>query len=497
MWADLCQFVEGAGHPRVSVVGDVMLDTYVWGEVSRISPEGPIPVVHVHRKEHRPGGAAGVATMLAALGAQVRCVGAVGDDPAGERLAGQLQEVGVDTSGLITCRDRPTIVKTRCMGCVQTAGRSMQQIVRVDEEDVRSLPDEAAERVIARATAGEDDFLVVEDMSKGLFAPDTVRRIIQWAASQDRLPLVDPGKGDDYGHYRGAGYIVPNRAEAERATGVKLDCEDAYRRAAGILLDELDLQAAIITLDRDGIFYATSGGEQQHVPTRTLEVADVTGAGDIVAAALGFGLAAGSGLSGAVRLANVAAGMEVSRRGATAIGRDELLAELRAHADPASRKIKSREEIKRIVREARSRGQTVAFTNGCFDLLHLGHVELVRHASRQGDLLVVGTNTDRSTRELKGPGRPINTQDVRTRIVAALSDVDYVVLFDEASVLPLIKDIRPDVLVKGGDYGKEGVVGREFVESYGGEVRLAPKVEGLSTTELVERIARNHGTDST
>ena len=303
---------------------------------------------------------------------------------------------------------------------------------------------------------------------------------------------MDPERGEQYARYTGAGFILPNRYEAQQATGIVLDCEEAFRRAALKLLQELELDAVIIKLDRDGIFFANSEGLERHVPTEAREMADVTGAGDMVAAAIGFSVAAGADLPLAVHLANTAAGMEVARRGAATISRAELLEELTARVDPAARKLKGRDEVRRIVQEKRSQGQRIVFTNGCFDLLHLGHVELMRYARSQGDLLIVGVNTDRSARDLKGEGRPINTQQVRTRVLAALGDVDYVVLFDEVSVLPLIREIRPDVLVKGGDYGKGGVVGHEFVESYGGQVKLAPKVEGLSTTELIGRIARDH-----
>jgi len=492
MSGELCDFLEAAGQPHVTVVGDVMLDTYVWGEVSRISPEGPIPVVRVEKKEHRPGGAASVAAMLASLGARVRCVGVIGDDAAGTELRAELDALGVDASWLVTCSDRPTTVKTRYMGFVQSAGRSLQQIVRVDEEKCEPLPAEREEEVFHGCFRDRPDLLIVQDMGKGLLSTRLTVRIITNAKACQTPVLVDPERGLEYSQYQAASYIVPNRFEAQQATGLKLDCEEAYRKAARKLLDDLSLDAAIIKLDREGLFFATSGGLERHVPTRAREVTDVTGAGDMVAAALGFALAAGAELPLAVRLANAAAGMEVSRRGAATIGRDELLEGLRAAEDPAGRKMKSRPEIKRIVEEARAQGQRVVFTNGCFDLMHVGHVELLRYARAQGDVLVVGVNTDRSARQLKGPGRPINTQDVRARILAALSDVDYVVLFDEVSVEPLIEEIRPGVLVKGGDYGREGVVGHELVESYGGEVKLAPKVEGLSTTELIERIARNH-----
>jgi len=488
----LCEFLERAGRPRVCVIGDVMLDTYVWGEVSRISPEGPIPVLRVQKRERRPGGAAGVAAMLSALGARVLCAGAIGDDEAGRRLKDQLAELGIDASGLVTCSDRPTTVKTRYMGFVQSAGRSLQQIVRVDEERCAPLSQRQAAAVLASVRACDAEFMIVQDMAKGLFTPELLKDIISLARDRGMPVLVDPERGEQYARYAGANFILPNRYEAQRATGIQLDCEEAYRRAALKLLRELGLDAAIIKLDREGIFFATSAGLEKHVPTEAREVADVTGAGDMVGAAIGFSLAAGADLPLAVHLANAAAGMEVARRGAATISRAELLEELTARADPAARKLKSRDELRRIVQQKRSQGQKIVFTNGCFDLLHLGHVELVRYARSQGDLLIVGVNTDRSARELKGAGRPINTQQVRTRMLAALSDVDYVVLFDEVSVLPLIREIRPDVLVKGGDYGKEGVVGREFVESYGGQVKLAPKVEGLSTTELIERIARNH-----
>jgi len=239
------------------------------------------------------------------------------------------------------------------------------------------------------------------------------------------------------------------------------------------------------------MFYATADGEERHVPTHPRGVLDVTGAGDMVAAALALAMAGGAPLTLAVELANAAAGMEVALQGAATVSRDDLLAELQAESSPALLKVKGREEVAVALAERRRRGETIAFTNGVFDLLHLGHVELIRFSRAQADCLVVGINSDRSVRELKGAGRPINTQDIRASTLAAMPNVDYVVVFDEVSVLPLVQKVRPDVLCKGGDYGKTGVVGWQFVESYGGRVMLAPKVEGLSTTELIERIAEN------
>jgi len=430
--------------------------------------------------------------MLSALGARVECVGGIADDRAGSDLLGKLDDHDIDTSGIVTCSNRPTTVKTRYMGYVQSAGRSMQQMVRVDEEDCGPLTDEDGRAVLEAVAAADGDFLVVQDMAKGLLNEELLQRLISDARQRGRTVLIDPRRSTDYSAYRGADYVLPNRRETEMATGIRPEGKDACRRAAERLLEDLSLEAALVTLDRDGVFYAGRDGARKHVSTRAREVTDVTGAGDMMAAALGLALADGADLHDAVELANAAAGLEVASQGAVPITRSRLLQELKARSDPAALKIKDRGEIEEIMEQARAEGHRIAFTNGCFDLLHLGHVELIRHARAQGDLLVVGMNDDESARRLKGPGRPVNTEDVRARVLAALGDVDYIVPFPETSVLPLIKDVRPDVLVKGGDYTKEGVVGHDFVTSRGGEVKLAPEVDGFSTTQIIEKIARNN-----
>ncbi len=418
----------------------------------------------------------------------------MGDDAAATELGRELKTCGADTAGLLTCHDRPTTLKTRILGYVQSAGRALQQIVRMDEERTVPISPEQSEQIlrIALDMMQQADLVLIQDMAKGLFSRDLLQAIITEAAGRSKPVIADPERGEDYSGYRGASCLLPNRFEAETVTGISLDGEEAYRQAAGKLIEELALDAAVIKLDREGIFYATAGGEGKHITTRARDVSDVTGAGDMVAAVVALVTAAGGPLEQAVELANIAAGIEVARYGAAPISRSELLEELTAQADPVLRKVKSRDELPETLSLRRQRGEKVVFTNGCFDLLHLGHVELVRFARRQGDCLIVGLNSDRSARELKGPGRPINNQEVRARILCSLADVDYVVLFDEASVEPLIREVRPDVLVKGGDYDKTGVVGHEFVESYGGQVRLAPEVKGLSTTELMRRIAGNN-----
>ena len=490
MQEKLYSLIEKIGHPRVCVVGDLMLDTYVWGQVNRVSPEGPIPVLHVDRKEHRPGGAGSVTAMLRALEAEVTCIGAVGDDLTADELREELENIGADASGLVTCHDRPTIRKTRYLGYVHSAGRGIQQIVRVDEEMTDPLPGKVAEEAFKRVEKELQtaDLLLIQDMAKGFFSLELLQRMIEAAREVDCPVVVDPDRHKDYAGYRHATCLLPNRQEAENATGFQLREEEDYRNATRKLVGEYDLETAVVTLDREGMFYATSDGEENHVATNPRAVLDVTGAGDMVAAMMALALSGGAGVHEAVSLANIAAGLEVSRQGASPVSRAELCAEIQAGFSPAQKKIKSRMELERILSERRKHGETVAFTNGVFDLLHLGHVELIRFASQQADCLVVGMNSDRSVRELKGPSRPINTEDIRAQTMASLPHVDYVVVFDEVSVLPLIKELQPDVLVKGGDYDESGVVGYDFVTSYGGQVKLAPQVEGLSTTEIIRRI---------
>ncbi|MFW6457112.1 MAG: PfkB family carbohydrate kinase [Planctomycetota bacterium] len=490
MHDDLHRLLENMGRPRICVVGDMMLDTYIWGQVRRVSPEGPIPVLHVDRQRNRPGGAGSVAAMLRALETDVSCVGVVGEDRKARDFRYELESIGVDSSGLITCPSRPTTRKTRYLGYVHSAGRGLQQIVRVDEETTEHVSDTVEERVLdqIRCEVEDCDLLVIQDMAKGLFSESLLSNIIQAANEADCPIVVDPDRMKDYAVYSGATCLMPNRQETENATGLSLTDDKAYQSAAHQLLDDVDLDAAVVTLDREGMYYATRSGEEQHIGTNPRSVLDVTGAGDMVVSMMALGLAEGIGIKQAVELANLAAGMEVSRQGATPISRAEILTGMQAESSPAQTKIKSRDELDTILTERRSAGETVAFTNGVFDLLHLGHVELIRYASKQADLLVVGVNSDTSTKKGKGESRPIVPEDIRARTIAAFPNVDYVVVFDEKSVLPLIKKVHPDVIVKGGDYGKKGVVGWEFVESYGGQVKLAPEVDGMSTTELIRRI---------
>lgn len=491
----LAEAIERLGSPHVSVIGDVMLDAYIWGSVERISPEAPIPVVRVRSREERPGGAGNVANMLAKLRARVRCVGVVGDDRAGQTCRSLLEAAGVDCAAVRTVPGRQSTIKTRVMGSVLSAGRAVQQIVRIDEEQTDEVPADCQNVLFSDLAGGlaATDLVLVQDMAKGVLSAPLLRRVIDAAAAAGKPIVVDPAHGRPIEQYRGADVIIPNRREASAVTGERLDSSESLHRAAETIFKTAACRSVIIKLDKDGMYCRSSDGREMLVPTETRQVADVTGAGDMVASVVAIVLASGGEIEDAVRLANVAAGIEVSRVGAAAITRSELAEKIRAIADPASAKIKTVDELLPILDQLRRDGAVIVFTNGCFDLLHVGHVELLKFAGSSGDALVVGLNTDRSIRELKGPGRPVNSEMVRARILAALEDVDYVVLFDEASVEPLIRKLRPDILVKGGQYRLEEVVGYQFVQSYGGRVLRAPHVEGFSTTDIIHKIEGNQG----
>jgi len=494
----LAKIVEGLGAPRALVVGDMILDRYVWGNANRISQEAPIPVLSVVRKEWRPGGAANVANALAALGARVTVCGVAGRDDDGELLAENLRQLTQGRAKLLVDKGRPTTVKTRFVGCVQSAGRAAHHVLRVDEEVSDPIPraveDEALE-YLARVMK-DQDCVICEDYNKGMLTERLLAELIKLAKFMGLPVIVDPTVSRPFGIYSGAAVLVPNRYEAGQAARMKIVDEASARAAAVKLSAELALSACLIKLDRDGLFLYEGKDKGMLIPTEPRDVYDVTGAGDIVTAVVGAMVAEGVALEQAARIANVAAGIEVQRFGCAPVYRDEILRELRSRDQSLLRKLFTPEQLAPILAERRRRGEKVAFTNGCFDLLHQGHIELIKFSRRQGDLLVVGMNSDRSVRALKGPNRPILGQNERAGILAALAEVDYIVVFDTPEVTPLVAAIKPDVLVKGGDYRPDQVVGHDLVESYGGKVVLAPLVEGMSTTNIVARVLEKYGREN-
>ncbi len=475
---------------RVLVAGEVILDRYIWGDVARVSPEAPIPVLQARRSEQRPGNAGFVMANLRALGAQVSALSVVGADRNGELLREMFDGLDIDTRSLLTEPDRPTTVKERMLGSVQSAGRATQQLLRVDQEDARPLSparERALEQRVARALERADGVLI-SDINKGLLTPRLLRSLIG-GARRRRIPvIVDPRLTEDFSIYRGATALTPNRYETELATGTRLLDRDAWMRAANELVARLGLGACLVTLDRDGMYLAERGGADTYIPTTPRAVYDVTGAGDVVLAVFGLFAIAGLSMAAAARLANLAAGIEVSRLGTEIITRDDLARALSPRPEAAQRKILSREELRAALERRRRAGEQIVFTNGCFDLLHAGHVQMLAFARAQGDALVVGLNSDRSVRMLKGGGRPIHPAAERALILAALEAVDYVVVFDELRAERIVRAVRPDVLVKGDDYAGQTVDGQAFVEARGGRVVLAPLLAGYGTTQTLERM---------
>ncbi len=488
MHSELFAIVDRFPGRRILLVGDFMLDRYVFGDAERISPEAPVPVLRVIERQDRVGGAGSVALNVLALGARVACCGLLGKDAFGDRVEKALRDDGADVRGLVRAEDRPTITKTRLVGLAEH--RHRQQILRVDDEVVRppTHVDEQRLLAVARATLPEVDAVCLEDYSKGVLSPAICGALIAEARQQRRPVLVDPARSPAWEHYRGATLLTPNRAELEIACGRGVTDEELP--AAGMeLLGRLKLDALLITLGRDGALLLRRDHPPQCFRTTPRAVYDNTGAGDAVLAMAAVAVAAGATLEQATVLANIAGGLEVSKFGCVPIAQDEVRHELLHGAQRGRGKVRAIVELKPELDARRQQGETVVFTNGCFDLLHPGHVELLEKAKVLGSVLVVGLNSDGSVQSLaKGDGRPFRTQQDRARMLAALETVDYVVIFDEPDPARLIEQVCPDVLVKGSDWTGR-VVGQAFVESRGGRVVLVDLVAGYSTTREMERIS--------
>jgi len=494
MSADLIELVQRLGEPRVLVIGDVMLDRYVWGNAERISQEAPVILLRADRREERLGGASSVATMLQALGAKTSLLGVVGRDSDGLRCREILDGIGVDSTGVLPDETRPTTVKERYIGRAQA--RHPQQMIRVDYESRDSLDARVEENLKSRLDilVRESDIVLISDYDKGVCTPGLLQAAIREARRRGIKVIADPTRGGDYSKYHGCSSMTPNRLEAGLATRRTIATLEDALRSASDLRTSLGLEAGIVTLDKDGMALDHGDGRSAVFPTRPRQVYDITGAGDMVMATLGLALAAGADYESAIRLANVAGGLEVEKIGAATVTREEILADLlHAPLQTAERvsgaaKILPLHALVTELDRRRASGQRIAFTNGCFDVLHAGHVEYLTEARRQADCLVVGLNSDASIRSLKGPTRPLNGVDARATVLAALQDLDYLTIFAEPTPLALIHAIRPDVLVKGADYRKDDVVGGAFVESYGGRVHLAGLKTGFSTTNLINRM---------
>jgi D-beta-D-heptose 7-phosphate kinase/D-beta-D-heptose 1-phosphate adenosyltransferase len=481
--SDLAALVDTLRGARVLCLGDVMLDRFVYGEVTRVSPEAPIPVCRITDETSMLGGAGNVVRNLVALGARADTVFVVGDDDPGREVSRLVDGLAGVKSVVLNEPGRPTTVKTRYFA-------SGQQLLRADHESdaaIASTTEEALVRAASKmlAVAG---VLVLSDYGKGALTPGVVARLIARARELDVPVIVDP-KGTDYSRYRGATIVTPNRRELAEATGRKLGGDDDIVSAANSLIEACEIGAVLVTRSAEGMTLVAPRAAH-HLKAEAREVFDVSGAGDTVVAWLAAACAAGIAPVDSARLANIAAGIVVSKSGTAVVHPDEVMDALRAsELLSGERKAVSLAVALDRIAAWRRRGERIAFTNGCFDLIHPGHVSLLSQARATADRLVVGLNSDASTKRLKGPKRPIQSETARAAVLGSFAAVDLVVIFDEDTPTKLIEALRPDVLVKGADYRVDQVVGAEFVQSYGGRVVLAELAEGHSTTATIRRMA--------
>ena len=462
-------------HARLLVIGDVMLDRYWHGSASRVSPEAPVPVVQVTNREDRPGGAGNVALNIAALGSAVRLVGVVGDDETGLELLSRLKAAGVYCD-FLQSEEKPTITKLRIIS-------QHQQLIRLDFEKAFEASDIIGLQDKAKSLVDDSQVMVLSDYGKG--ALQDIIDLIDLGRSRNIPIIVDP-KGSEFTKYRGATLITPNLTEFEAVVGGS-DNEDELVNKGLRLVRELNLEAILITRGEHGMTLIRPDSPELHLPARAQEVFDVTGAGDTVISVLAASMAAGDGLADATALANLAAGLVVGKLGTAAISGPELRRAILSDQN-SGRGVMTAEQLQIVVQDAKAHGEKIIFTNGCFDIIHAGHVGYLAEAKRLGDRLVVAINDDDSAHRLKGSGRPINPVERRMAVLAGLEAVDWVVSFSEDTPEPLLESLQPEVLVKGGDYTMDQVVGGSYVESYGGMVRVLEFLDNCSTSAIMEKM---------
>ena len=464
-------------HPRILVVGDLMIDHYLWGKCERISPEAPVQVVSVEKETSLLGGAGNVIHNLKALGATVDVISVIGDDANAHELNRLLSDIEISTDNILIQKGRNTSKKSRIIA-------AQQQVIRYDKESTEDISSSMQEQIIAnfKASVAEYDIILLSDYGKGVLTVALTQALIDLANIRGKKVLVDP-KGTDYSKYKGATLLTPNKKEAMEASGIDITDEATLLEAITTLKSTCELEVSLITLSEEGI--AIYDERLRTHPTVAREVFDVTGAGDTVIASLGFAMSAGYNIDEAVKFANLAAGVVVGKIGSATATLDEIIEyESSLNKSTSHYHIKTLDEIRLLSAELKKRGKKVVFTNGCFDILHVGHVKYLEEAKSYGDVLILGLNSDASVRRLKGESRPVNAEDDRAYILAALEAVDYVVKFEEDTPYELIKAVAPHILVKGGDYKGKDIVGQEIAD----ELRLVEFVDGRSTTKIIERI---------
>ena len=475
--------VEQLKNARVLTIGDIMLDRYIKGTVDRISPEAPIPVLHIKNEKVMLGGSGNVAANVAALGASGAIVSVLGDDGAGVEITRLVRKLGTIDFLSATVPGRATTIKSRFVA-------GTQQMMRADIEDASPLDKNAENEIISRVKSVIKNFgaVVLSDYGKGVLSENVISQIVKMAAKAKVTVIADP-KGRDYSRYRGVDIITPNKKELSEATGMTVNSDDEVIKAARSLIKSAGVGAVLATRSEKGMTLVSAKGTPVHLKAESLDVYDVSGAGDTVVAVLALGIANGNSAEQAAKLANIAAGIVVGKSGtATATTSEMIHAIHKRELGVAEAKVMNAEEMGLRISSWRDAGLSVGFTNGCFDLLHPGHVSLLSEARAQCDRLVVGLNSDSSVKKLKGKDRPIQGETSRAQVLGAMSAVDGIVIFSEQTPLKLIKTFKPDVLIKGSDYSKDAVVGADVVEGYGGKVYLAKIKKGHSTTGTVKKM---------
>ncbi len=482
--SSLIKLVENLNAARVLCVGDVILDHFHYGSVDRISPEAPIPVLKLESEVSMLGGAGNVVRNLVGLKAAVRFATVVGKDSDGREIERLITEEGLDDLPLVDDGSRRTSVKSRYMA-------DGQQMLRTDRETVFPLTEEMQKQLVAQAQEMMADCgaAVLSDYAKGVLSDDVISHIIAAARETSKMVIVDP-KGDDYSRYAGADIITPNRRELHEATGMPTHSDEEVTLAAQFLIDNFDFGAVLATRSKDGMTLLSRDGTLSHLKAQARDVFDVSGAGDTVVATLAAALAADAELEDAAILSNIAAGIVVGKVGtAVAFAADVISALHHQDLSNAEAKVMALKPALDRIDQWRRGGYTIGFTNGCFDLLHPGHISLLTQAREASGKLVVGLNSDTSVKLLKGDDRPVQTQAARAAVLASLASVDMVIIFSEETPLKLIEELRPDVLIKGADYSVDTVVGADVVKSYGGRIVLAELSPGHSTTATIAKLA--------
>jgi D-beta-D-heptose 7-phosphate kinase/D-beta-D-heptose 1-phosphate adenosyltransferase len=466
------------------VIGDLMIDEYVWGEVDRISPEAPVQVVVVKTEDYTLGGSGNVVNNLMALGASATVLGVVGGGSNGRLLCEQLNSIGADTRGIIQEPGRHTTKKTRIIA-------EHQQVLRIDRETKKEISSATLKNIIriAEKVIPEVDVILISDYGKGLITRSLIKRLVQIAKTHNKPVIADP-KGLDFTKYAGVNLLTPNKKEASLASGREITDDGSLAGAGKLLLDKSGIEKLLITCGKDGMVLFEKDQKPFKIGTRAREIYDVSGAGDTVVAVLGLAVAAGQSFKEAVSLANTAAGIVVGKVGTAAVTQKELSAALKASAADTVPKHKTLKELAELCRKLQKDGKRVVLTNGCFDLLHVGHIKLFSASKKLGDVMVVAIDDDDSVRRLKGSDRPVISAAERVGILSALDSVDHVVVFANKELDTVIESIRPDILTKGSNYGSADVLGREIVEGYGGRVELIPITEKISSTQIINTIKK-------